>query len=201
VSHELEGSHFFGKRNGRLHATPLLVGLVFLEATDIIFAVDSVPAVFAFTNEPLIVFTSNIFAILGLRALYFLLAGAVERFYLLRYGLGTVLVFVGLKMVWLNQLFDGKFPILISLGIIATVLAASVILSLVFPRSASPEKGSQDKPPALVRQPEPTRRLATVQRRRTRKRPLSTTGVLWKAVGLYALLLGLALILAAAIED
>lgn len=134
VSNELEGPHFFATRSGRLHATPLLVCLVFLEATDIVFAVDSVPAIFAFTNEPLIVFTSNIFAILGLRALYFMLAGAVEKFHLLRYGLGTVLVFVGLKMVWLNHLFDGKFPIGISLGIIATVIVASVVLSLVFPR-------------------------------------------------------------------
>jgi tellurite resistance protein TerC len=100
----------------------------------VIFAVDSVPAIFAITNEPLIVFTSNIFAILGLRALFFMLAGAVDKFHLLKYGLGVVLVFVGLKMVWLNQLFNGKFPILLSLGIIAGVIAASVVLSLVFPR-------------------------------------------------------------------
>src|SRR5215213_1093107 len=89
VTNELRGSSFCGRENGRLHATPLLVALVFLEATDIVFAVDSVPAIFAFTSEPLIVFTSNIFAILGLRALYFMLAGAVEKFHLLRYGLGT----------------------------------------------------------------------------------------------------------------
>lgn len=146
VSHELDGPHFLSRRLGRLHATPLLVGLVFLEATDIVFAVDSVPAIFAFTNEPLIVFTSNIFAILGLRALYFMLADAVEKFYLLRYGLGTVLVFVGLKMVWLNQLFDGKFPIGVSLGIIATVLAASVVLSLMFPRK---QENSTSAPPAI----------------------------------------------------
>lgn len=134
VSRDLEGPHFLARRHGKLHATPLLVGLVFLEATDIVFAVDSVPAIFAFTNEPLIVFTSNIFAILGLRALYFMLAGAVDKFHLLKYGLGTVLVFVGLKMVWLNQLFDGKFPIAVSLGIIATVIAASVVLSIWFPQ-------------------------------------------------------------------
>ena len=102
------------------------------------------PAIFAFTSEPLIVFTSNIFAILGLRALYFMLAASVEKFHLLKFGLGTVLVFVGLKMVWLNQLFDGHFPIGISLGIIASVIAASVVMSLVFPKrheevnSASP---------------------------------------------------------------
>lgn len=134
VTTELHGSKFFTREAGKLNATPLLVALVFLEATDVVFAVDSVPAIFAFTTEPMIVFTSNIFAILGLRALYFMLAGAVEKFYLLRYGLGTVLVFVGLKMVWLNSLFDGKFPITVSLGIIGFVIATSVALSLLFPK-------------------------------------------------------------------
>jgi tellurite resistance protein TerC len=105
--------------------------------SDIIFAVDSVPAIFALTKEPLIVFTSNMFAILGLRAMYFLLAGAVDRFHMLKYGLAIVLVFVGLKMVWLNQAFDGKFPISWSLGIILAVIALSVGASLVFPRKAA----------------------------------------------------------------
>jgi predicted tellurium resistance membrane protein TerC len=95
-----------------------LIALLFLELTDIIFAVDSVPAIFAITKEPLIVFTSNIFAILGLRAMYFMLAGAVDKFYLLKYGLAVVLIFVGLKMVWLNDAFGGKFPITWSLGFI-----------------------------------------------------------------------------------
>jgi|GEM_PF-380656 len=134
VTPDLHGSRFFAKINGKYFATPLLVGLLLLEATDIVFAVDSVPAIFALTSEPLIVFTSNIFAILGLRALFFMLAGAVDKFYLLKYGLGVVLVFVGLKMVWLNELFDGKFPIGISLGIIASVITLSAVLSLVFPR-------------------------------------------------------------------
>lgn len=134
VTHDLKGAKFFTVENGKRLATPLLVALVFLEATDIIFAVDSVPAIFAITNEPLIVFTSNIFAILGLRALFFMLAGAVDKFYLLRYGLGAVLVFVGLKMVWLNQLFDGKFPIWLSLTIICGVIAMTVVLSLAFPK-------------------------------------------------------------------
>jgi tellurite resistance protein TerC len=137
VTNDLRGSHFFVHEDGRLHATPLLVALAFLEATDIVFAVDSVPAIFAFTSEPLIVFTSNIFAILGLRALYFMLADAVEKFHLLRYGLGTVLVFVGLKMVWLNDLFDGKFPITLSLAIIGGVIGSSVVLSLLFPRKSA----------------------------------------------------------------
>jgi tellurite resistance protein TerC len=135
VTSQLQGQRFFLRSRGVLHATPLLVSLLFLEATDVIFAVDSVPAIFALTNEPLIVFTSNIFAILGLRALYFLLAGAIDRFHLLRYGLAVVLVFVGLKMVWLNSLFDGKFPIALSLGVITGVIATSVALSLMFPKS------------------------------------------------------------------
>ena len=135
ITHEREGSKFFVRRNGALFATPLLVCLVFLEATDIVFAADSVPAIFALTNEPLLVFTSNIFAILGLRSLYFMLAGAVDKFHLLKYGLGIVLVFVGLKMVWLDGMFNGKFPVGISLGVIAFVIAATVVLSLMFPKS------------------------------------------------------------------
>ncbi|HYO63713.1 MAG TPA: TerC family protein [Pyrinomonadaceae bacterium] len=138
VAPQLHGQNFFVRNGGRLFATPLFVALLFLEATDIIFAVDSVPAIFALTNEPLVVFTSNIFAILGLRALYFMLAGAIDRFHMLKYGLAVVLIFVGLKMVWLNGLFDGKFPISWSLGIIASVIAASVVLSLVFPSAREP---------------------------------------------------------------
>ena len=134
VTPELQGAKFLARINGKTFATPLLIALIFLEATDVVFAVDSVPAIFAVTSEPLIVFTSNIFAILGLRALFFMLAGAVDKFYLLKYGLGAVLLFVGLKMVWLNQLFDGHFPIWLSLGIICTVLFLSVGLSLAFPK-------------------------------------------------------------------
>lgn len=135
ITPELHGQRFFVRPNGVLHATPLFVALLFLEATDVIFAVDSVPAIFALTSEPLIVFTSNIFAILGLRAMYFMLAGAIDRFYMLKYGLAVVLIFVGLKMVWLNDLFGGKFPISWSLGIIMGVIAASVALSLMFPKT------------------------------------------------------------------
>src|ERR1044072_8580189 len=138
VTPNLQGGKFFANVDGRHFATPLLVALVFLEATDIIFAVDSVPAIFAVTKEPLIVFTSNIFAILGLRALFFMLADAVDKFYLLKYGLGVVLVFVGLKMVWLNKLFDGHFPIWLSLGIICGVIGLSVLLSFIFPRPHEP---------------------------------------------------------------
>jgi tellurite resistance protein TerC len=130
VTPQLEGDRFFLRKDGVLHATPLLVALVFIELSDIIFAVDSVPAIFAITKEPLIVFTSNVFAILGLRALFFLLAGVMHKFWALKYGLGVILVFVGLKMVWLNDAFGGKFPVTWSLGIIGGILAASVALSL-----------------------------------------------------------------------
>jgi tellurite resistance protein TerC len=141
ITRELHGQRFFLRTNGVLYATPLFVALLFLEATDVIFAVDSVPAIFALTNEPLVVFTSNIFAILGLRALYFMLAGAIDKFHMLKYGLAVVLIFVGLKMVWLNDLFGGKFPISLSLGIITAVIGVSVVLSLVFPK-AHPETTS-----------------------------------------------------------
>jgi tellurite resistance protein TerC len=134
VTPTFDGQRFFSRIDGRWHATPLFIALLFLEATDIIFAVDSVPAIFAITAEPMIVFTSNIFAILGLRSMYFMLAGVIDKFYLLKYGLAVVLVFVGLKMVWLNDAFGGKFPITWSLGIITGVIAVSVIGSLVFPR-------------------------------------------------------------------
>ena len=133
VTERIEGKDFFRKIGGRWHATPLLIALLFLELTDIIFAVDSVPAIFAITNEPMIVFTSNIFAILGLRAMYFMLAGVIDKFYLIKYGLAIVLVFVGLKMVWLNDAFGGKFPIAYSLGFIVAVISGSIILSLLFP--------------------------------------------------------------------
>ncbi len=134
ITGAFHGTHFFVREAGRLHATPLLVALLFLEMTDIVFAVDSVPAIFGLTKEPFIVFTSNIFAILGLRNLYFLLAGAVDKFYLLKYGLGIVLVFVGLKMTLLNRLWDGHFPITWSLAIIVGTIAASIAGSLAFPR-------------------------------------------------------------------
>jgi tellurite resistance protein TerC len=135
ISSEMSGPSFFVRLKGKLHATPLLVGLLFLEMTDIVFAIDSVPAIFALTGEPLIVFTSNIFAILGLRAMYFMLSGAVGRFHLLKYGLSLVLIFVGLKMVWLNQWYGGKFPITLSLGIISLIIMASILLSFLFPKN------------------------------------------------------------------
>lgn len=130
VTPEMHGQNFFIRQGGKLFATPLFVALAFIEISDIVFAVDSVPAIFAITKEPLIVFTSNIFAILGLRAMYFMLAGVVHKFRYLKYGLGLVLVFVGLKMVWLNGAFGGKFPISWSLGIITLLIGGSIGLSL-----------------------------------------------------------------------
>jgi tellurite resistance protein TerC len=133
ITPAFEGQKFLIKKDGRWWGTPLLVALVVIEVSDIIFAVDSVPAIFALTKEPLIVFTSNVFAILGLRAMYFLLAGVVSKFRLLKYGLGLVLVFVGLKMTWLNEAFGGKFPITWSLGIITVLVGGSIAASLLIP--------------------------------------------------------------------
>ena len=140
VTPGFQGKNFFVREGGRLHATPLFIALLFLEMTDIVFAVDSVPAIFGLTREPLVVFTSNIFAILGLRNLYFMLAGAVDKFHMLKYGLGIVLIFVGLKMAWLNRLYGGHFPISISLAVIVGVIVVSVALSLIFPK---PQEGPQ----------------------------------------------------------
>jgi len=142
VTHEIDGKSFFKRVDGVWHATPLFIALLFLEATDIIFAIDSVPAIFGVTDEPLIVFTSNIFAILGLRSMYFMLAGVVNKFHLIKYGLAFVLVFVGLKMVWLNDAYGGKFPITWSLAIIVSAISISVILSFMFPATA---KGREAK--------------------------------------------------------
>jgi tellurite resistance protein TerC len=137
VTAALDGQRFFTRIGGRPHATPLLVSLLVLEMSDIVFAVDSVPAIFAISREPLIVFTSNICAILGLRAMYFMLASAVTRFHWIKYGLALILVFVGLKMLWLNEAFDGGFPTIWSLAIIATLLAGSIAGSLIWPKRVS----------------------------------------------------------------
>src|SRR5450759_4638376 len=138
VTGEYHGSKFLVTVNGIRHITPLMVVLVFLETTDLLFAVDSVPAVFGVTREPFVVYTSNVFAVLGLRAMFFLLAGAMDRFHVLKHGLALVLVFVGLKMVWLDQLYGGRFPIGVSLGIISGVIAVSIMLSLAFPKAVEP---------------------------------------------------------------
>ncbi len=127
---QFHGDKFVVRQNGRRFATPLLLALVAVEVTDVIFAVDSIPAIFAVTSDPFIVFTSNIFAILGLRSLYFLLAGIITKFAYLKVGLSFVLIFVGAKMLLMDVY---KVPIAASLGIIASILALSIIVSLVKP--------------------------------------------------------------------
>jgi tellurite resistance protein TerC len=132
---DYRGSHFTVVEAGKRYATPLLLVLVAIEATDLVFAVDSIPAVFAITRDPFIVYTSNIFAILGLRALYFALAGVMGRFHYLRVGLALVLAFVGAKMM-LTDLY--KIPIVASLAVVAALLAGSVVASLIRPPAIVP---------------------------------------------------------------
>jgi len=129
----LHGRRFLVREGGRLVATPLLVALVIVELSDVVFAVDSIPAIFAVTDDPFIVFTSNVFAMLGLRSLYFLLAGLVDRFSHLKTGLAAVLVFVGAKMAAADWV---KIPPAPSLAIIASLLGAAVALSLLRTRAA-----------------------------------------------------------------
>jgi tellurite resistance protein TerC len=131
LSAEYHGKHFFTIENGRRVATPLLLVLVLVEVTDLIFAVDSIPAIFGVTRDPFIVFTSNIFAVLGLRSLYFLLAAVVDRFHLLKYGLAVILTFIGVKMLG-EPIF--KIHIMTSLAIVVAVLAISILASLVWPK-------------------------------------------------------------------
>jgi tellurite resistance protein TerC len=135
VTHELHGHHFTVVKDGKRLATPLLLALVAVEVSDVIFAVDSIPAIFAVTTDPFIVFTSNIFAILGLRSMYFLLAGIITKFHYLKVGLSVVLIFVGAKMLLMDVY---KLPIVVSLGAIAGILGASVAASLLWPQEAQP---------------------------------------------------------------
>ena len=137
ITREFHGEQFTFKKDGVRWYTPLFIVLVLIAVTDIIFAVDSIPAIFAITEDPFIVMTANIFAILGLRALYFLLADMAERFHLLSYGLAFVLMFVGTKMLIVDFY---KIPVFWALGVVATILTISVILSLV---TTKPEKTSQ----------------------------------------------------------
>jgi tellurite resistance protein TerC len=130
LTNQYHGKSFFIREGGRLVATPLMLVLVVVEATDVVFAVDSIPAVFGVTRDAFIVFTSNIFAILGLRALYFLLAGLMHKFRYLSVGLGLVLVFIGVKMLIHNWV---HIPTALSLGIVLAILAASVVVSLLRP--------------------------------------------------------------------
>ncbi|HET9917538.1 MAG TPA: TerC family protein [Candidatus Binatia bacterium] len=127
VTHDYHGQSFFIIKDGKRHATLMMVVLIVVETTDVIFAVDSIPAIFAITTDPFIVYTSNVFAILGLRALYFMLAGVMEMFVYLKVGLSFVLVFVGIKMISVDFY---KIPIGVSLGVIGGILLLSVLASL-----------------------------------------------------------------------
>jgi len=130
VTSQLDGPRFFTTENGVRVATPLLLVLLLVEFTDLVFAVDSIPAIFAVTTDPFLVYTSNVFAILGLRSMYFLLSGMVHKFVYLKYGLAVILLFVGVKMVIVDFY---HVPIAVSLGVIVLTLAASAAASLLFP--------------------------------------------------------------------
>ncbi len=132
-----EGEKFFVLRQGMRYATPLAVVLVMIETTDLLFATDSIPAVLAITREPFIVYTSNVFAILGLRSLYFALAGMIEVFHLLHYGLSVILIFIGVKMLASHFV---KIPIGLALGAVAGVLLVSIVLSLMLPKKKNASK-------------------------------------------------------------
>lgn len=140
VTPEYQGQKFFTRIDGKLWATPLFIVLLMVEFTDVIFAVDSIPAIFAITSDPFLVFTSNVFAILGLRALFFALAGLMQMFHYLSYGLAAILVFVGGKMLY-NYAEKvivpewPKFPVALSLGIIVAILATAIIASLKKPKA------------------------------------------------------------------
>ena len=136
VTPDYRADKFFVRENGIRMATPLFVVLLLVEFSDLIFAVDSIPAIFAVTTDPFMVYTSNVFAILGLRSLYFALAGVMDRFHYLKIGLGVVLTFVGVKMLLAHT--SWKLDTLVSLSVIVLVLAVSVAWSLVKPRATKP---------------------------------------------------------------
>lgn len=133
VTDHLEGERFFVRRDGIRYATPLFLALILVEISDVIFAVDSIPAIFAITIDPFIVLTSNLFAILGLRAMYFLLADIGDRFELLKYGLAVILVFIGVKMLIVEWV---HIPVTVSLAVIVSILAISVFASLRYSKKA-----------------------------------------------------------------
>ena len=144
ISPDYDGERFFTMRDGVRMATPLFVVILLIGIVDIIFAVDSIPAIFAITTDPFIVLTSNVFAILGLRAMYFLLKDVADRFHLLKYGLAMVLMFVGTKMLIVDVY---KIPVLMSLAVVGTIIGLSVVASLIWtkPRTAPPLQLSAGK--------------------------------------------------------
>ncbi|MEW6157986.1 MAG: TerC family protein [Verrucomicrobiota bacterium] len=145
VSTTFDGQKFFTRLNGRRALTPLALVLLMVETTDLIFAVDSIPAIFAVTTKPFIIFTSNIFAILGLRSLYFVLVGAIEYFRYLKYGLSIVLVFIGAKMV--VDIWDVKIPIMISLLVVGGIILTSVLASVMLVKKEHPTPPEKSPPP------------------------------------------------------
>jgi tellurite resistance protein TerC len=132
VTDQLHGEKFFIMKNSERYLTPLLVVLVLVEISDLIFAVDSIPAIFAITTDPFIVLTSNIFAIMGLRAMYFLLADFADRFVFIKHGLAVILIFIGVKMILIDLI---KIPIVYSLSIVAIILASSILISFLYKKS------------------------------------------------------------------
>lgn len=139
VTADYRGDKFFVRENGVLMATPLFVVLILIEISDLIFAVDSIPAIFAVTTDPFIVYTANVFAILGLRSLYFALARVMDKFHYLKIGLGVVLAFVGVKMLLSHTAY--KIDTLVALGVVVLVLAISMVMSLLRPRRMGAFKG------------------------------------------------------------
>jgi len=139
VTSDYRQDRFFVAERGVRHATPLFVVLLLVEVSDLIFAVDSIPAIFAVTTDPFIVYTSNVFAILGLRSLYFALAGVMDKFHYLKIGLGVVLAFVGVKMLLAHSPY--KLDTLLSLGVVVGILAMSVVASLLRPKTMGSFEG------------------------------------------------------------
>jgi tellurite resistance protein TerC len=148
ITDHYEGTKFFVRRAGRFMATPLFVVLLVIETTDVMFALDSIPAILAITRDPFIVYTSNVFAILGLRALYFALAGIMRMFYYVHYGLALILVFVGVKMLLSNFY---HIPNFIALGMVGVILGLSVAASIIWPHEPEPlvPPPSRDEQPSL----------------------------------------------------
>lgn len=143
ITRDYHGQSFMIRENGRLVGTPLLLVVLLVEVSDLLFAIDSIPAIFAITDDTFVVYTSNVFAILGLRSMFFLLAAIVDKFVYLKYGLSVVLTFIGIKMLLIDVY---KIPTVISLGVIALLIGGSIALSLMFPPKDVPQLPGQDTP-------------------------------------------------------
>jgi tellurite resistance protein TerC len=147
LTHEYRDGHFFTRVNGRLVATPLFLVVLLVETTDVIFAADSIPAILGITRNAFVVYTSNVFAILGLRALYFVLASVMQMFHYLSYGLAVILIIIGVKMLAMKA-FHLHVPVGWSLGLVAFILAGSVIASILFPQPPKHEPPREEPPKA-----------------------------------------------------